>query len=513
MNQIKHLEKLCVISLIALLAACGGSTANNNNPNSNDIDNDGIDNTLDNCPDIFNPGQTDFDLDGFGNACDDDDDNDNFPDSSDIDDDNDGLIEIATLQQLDWMRFDLLGLSLTDDQGIKQSDGCPTAGCKGYELIADLDFDTNGDGLMNSADTYFDHEGDGKNRGWLPIADSVKEFKANFNGNNHRISNLYINRKRFARVGLFGAITNFDRTKSIRIENLILDGALMQVDGSSLTGGLAGYMIGNNITIDKIEVTGRITGTEGIGGLIGRIQGGIINNCHSSATVEGISNIGGLLGFAGGTGFVISSSYSTGLVSGLNNVGGLIGDLNSFFDKPASCSDCKISNSFSTSVVVAIDPGLHIGGLIGRSFNVEVRDSFATGTVLTTARYVGGLIGDANEGTLIRSSFAANSVSGNLDFAAVAGFNFMTRYIDNVHVNDRGLVNALAVNFSPPGSLNPSGTSGHSLASLQAPIAPIPNGLFLSWGPSWDFGTSNQLPGLIIDGVIYRDGDGDGKLD
>ena len=68
--------------------------------NSPDIDSDGIEDSNDNCIDIFNENQADYDDDGIGNKCDDDDDDDGFLDindshpldateSSDID--NDGI--------------------------------------------------------------------------------------------------------------------------------------------------------------------------------------------------------------------------------------------------------------------------------------------------------------------------------------------------------------------------------------------------------------------------------------
>ena len=68
----------------------------------------------------------------------------------DYDLDDDGLIEINDLADLDEIRNMPNGSSLYGE-----SVGCPESGCNGFELTSDLDFDTNGDGVMDERDTYW----------------------------------------------------------------------------------------------------------------------------------------------------------------------------------------------------------------------------------------------------------------------------------------------------------------------------------------------------------------------
>ena len=66
-------------------------------------------------------------------------------------------------------------------------------GCDGYELAADLDFDTNGNGRADAGDDYWN---DGS--GWMPIGTqvffSIDTYNATFEGNNHVIANLFISK-------------------------------------------------------------------------------------------------------------------------------------------------------------------------------------------------------------------------------------------------------------------------------------------------------------------------------
>ena len=63
---------------------------------SSDADADGIVDSQDNCPNISNPAQEDFDLDKLGNDCDQDNDNDSIVDPVDAFDEN----------SIEWADFD-----------------------------------------------------------------------------------------------------------------------------------------------------------------------------------------------------------------------------------------------------------------------------------------------------------------------------------------------------------------------------------------------------------------------
>ena len=46
--------------------------------------------------------------------------------------------------------------------------GCPASGCSGYELMTNLDFDTNSSGNANAGDDYWNG-----GSGWAPIGNGA----------------------------------------------------------------------------------------------------------------------------------------------------------------------------------------------------------------------------------------------------------------------------------------------------------------------------------------------------
>ena len=238
----------------------------------------------------------------------------------DYDSDDDNLIEIATLAQLNAVRYDLDGNGVADDTSDTASYGAAfpdaesgmgcTGGCSGYELSRDLDFDSNGSGSANSGDTYWN-----SGSGWAPIGAQDDPFATTLEGNGHTFSNLYINRSTATRVGLFHSTGS-----SSAIRNLGVIGA--DVTGSSTVGSLAGFHAG---TITASYATGSAAGNtstgQDVGGLVGSTTG-TVTTSYATVGVSGQTHVGGLAGSNSGT---ITASYATGRVSGSDEVGGLVG--------------------------------------------------------------------------------------------------------------------------------------------------------------------------------------------
>ena len=349
----------------------------------------------------------------------------------DYDTDEDGLIEVASLAQLAAIRADLNGDGVSPAPAYAAAFpnampgmGCPEAGCTGYELAVDMDFDTNGNGEADAGDAYWN---DGA--GWVPIGDFAHKFTADFDGNNHTIANLYINRQIREYVGLFG----YARGNSIKqvgmpsatvsgqegVGVLIGGGHDVRISGNYATGSVAGYDVVGGLagfcygcTISDSYATSSVSGSSGsVGGLVGSCFGCTISDSYATGNVSGGDNylgdynVGGLVGKGGYA--RISGSYATGSVSGNSYVGGLVGGEH----------NGSISDSYATGSVSGGD--YNVGGLVGNISNGRVSGSYATGSV-SGSRYVGGLIGGGYDNR-ISGNYAMGSVTGDYSVGGLVG--------------------------------------------------------------------------------------------
>ena len=284
--------------------------------------------------------------------------------AADYDLDDDGLIEIVDLAQLHALRWDLDGDGSSTDAGYAAAYpgaaagmGCPADGCEGYELTADLDFDTDGSGVADAGDDYWNG-----GSGWEPIGTSNaagEAYDATFEGNGHVIANLHIDRDDTSYVGLFGATGS-----SGVVRNVGLPG--MDVTGNSVVGGLVGW---NQGRIEKSYASGGVTTDDSTtGGLVGWNAGRVVAS-YSSATVAGGIHMGGLAGGNGSSG-VIDASYATGSVGGSSTLGGLVG-----------FNSGQVRRSYTRGGVTASSTeSAYVGGLIGRNLNIVTTSYWDTGT-------------------------------------------------------------------------------------------------------------------------------------
>jgi hypothetical protein len=276
----------------------------------------------------------------------------------DYDLDDNGLIEINDLADLDEIRNNLDGKTLYGSNV-----GCPNAedgtvngGCTGFELTADLDFDTNQNGQIDAGDEYRNITPEGIAEGWLPIGGSSGGyFSAHFNGNGYVIKNLNIYRRTRDYVGLFGYV------KDARIENLVIAGLHSLIVGDDSVGALVGDVV-SNTQIRNIYIAANVKGYNYVGGLAGEIHHGThIENVFASGSASGRGNVGGLIGFSWGTSgkprSSIGQSLSVVIVSANDSAGGLVAAVgqtdiaNSYWAKDTSTQAYSAGRSEDNSYV------------------------------------------------------------------------------------------------------------------------------------------------------------------
>ena len=229
---------------------------------------------------------------------------------------------------------------------------------------------TSADGLMNIAklvnggktdiNITLDTDIDLTGKDWTPIGtDYDNSYKGTFDGGGHTITGLtFTTNDQYA--GLFGYLGNFGKFGTVK--NVVMDGIQITCNHRlGYAGGVAGYSRG---TIENCSVSGSVSSTVSVGGVVGAQRDGSITGCSSSATVKGTINVGGV---AGQTifGATLTACYATG------------------------------------NVIIEIDRTQNIsgGGLVGFNDGMSLLSCYATGNVTSTGSgtgnvHIGGFLGD-----------------------------------------------------------------------------------------------------------------------
>ena len=245
------------------------------------------------------------------------------------------------------------------------------AAAKGYIIEDDGSYTvTSADGLMNIAELVnggksninitLDTDIDLTGKDWTPIGtDYDNSYKGTFDGGGHTITGLtFTTNDEFA--GLFGWLNRAGTVKNVVMEGVQITSN--QIYGGSI-GGVVGYSWG---TIENCSVSGSVSGTDCVGGVVGSQKAGSIIGCSSSATVKGTHYVGGVAGEKWGT---IIACYATGNVtleigSPKNLSGGGVVGLNGG-SRVLACYAIGNVNSKGSST-----GNVHIGGLFGDNYTV-----------------------------------------------------------------------------------------------------------------------------------------------
>ncbi len=288
-----------------------------------------------------------------------------IPAATDYDANDNSLIDISTLAQLNAIRWDLNGDGAPEtanfnaygtafggrDTTTAGRMGCSSGTCTGYELMRDLDFDSDNSGTVDASDAFSGN--------WNPIG----TYTATFDGRGYTLSNLTIDRTNI-RTGLFSQLNSSGRIRNLGIVN-------PNISGGGVTASHVGAIVGHNNGIVAASY----------------VKGGTI-------TAKGGVNsprLGGVTGFTG-TGGQILASYSTASLNttaGNAFVGGLTGGLNA---ELSTSGTVRASYAAATTISVANLLSPQIGGLVGRAVGVGavVHDSYCDITV-RNGNCVGGV--------------------------------------------------------------------------------------------------------------------------
>ena len=227
---------------------------------------------------------------------------------------------------------------------------------------------TSADGLMNVAklvnggktdiNITLDKNIDLTGKDWTPIGtDYDNSYKGTFDGGGHTITGLtFTTNDEYA--GLFGWLN-----RAGTVKNVVMEG--VQITSHQIYGGSIGGVVGSGWgTIENCSVSGSVSGTVYVGGVVGVQIGGSITGCSSSATVKGMVDVGGVAGQTNSSA-TLTACYAMG------------------------------------NVIIEIDPVKNIsgGGLVGFNGGNGVLACYATGNVTSTGSSTGnvhifGLLGD-----------------------------------------------------------------------------------------------------------------------
>ena len=283
---------------------------------------------------------------------------------------------------------------------------------------------TSADGLMNIAklvnggksdiNITLNTDIDLTGKDWTPIGtDYDNSYKGTFDGGGHTITGLtFTTNDEYA--GLFGWLN-----RAGTVKNVVMEG--VQITSHQIYGGSIGGVVGSGWgTIENCSVSGSVSGTVYVGGVVGVQIGGSITGCSSSATVKGTVDVGGVAGQTNSSA-TLTACYATG------------------------------------NVTLEIAPKKNIagGGLVGMNAGSSLLACYATGNVTSTGSstgyvHIGGFLGD-NYNTTVTACYWKNNHEQGIGYKKVGTVTEVTK-VDGTGVTWQKAVDAMNTALQNAGS-------------------------------------------------------------
>ena len=294
----------------------------------------------------------------------------------------------------------------------------------GYTIESDGSYTvTSADGLMNIAELVnggksninitLDTDIDLTGKDWTPIGtDYDNSYKGTFDGGGHTITGLtFTTNDEYA--GLFGWLNRAGTVKNVVMEGVQITSN--QIYGGSI-GGVVGYGWG---TIENCSVSGSVSGTVYVGGVVGVQIGGSITGCSSSATVKGTVDVGGVAGQTNSNA-TMTACYATGNVT----------------------------------LEIAPINNIDVGGAVGFNGGSRILACYATGNVTSTGSstvnvYIGGFCG--YNSTTVTACYWKNNKEQGIGYNKVGTDTEVTK-VDGTDVTWQKAVDAMNTALQNAGS-------------------------------------------------------------
>lgn len=283
--------------------------------------------------------------------------------------------------------IELSGVKITDDPCVQ----IPNAG-KLAQLQGKSDTNSNAYNeslwgkkyiLLSNIDlsAFFDNIEGEESKKWKSIGTTETDaFKGVFDGNNYKIYNIPQFESTDTRVGFFGYLDG----------GTIQNCGFIYKDGTTLkstkdVGGVVGRIENgsvNNVSSSGATVSNNGNPNNSYGGLVGSIRNGTISNSSNYNTVSAKNNAGGIVGYANGTNS-ITGCNNFGVIEKASRSAGIVGQLVS----SKEISNCRNYGNVS---------GTSAGGIVGEQQGSTISNSQNYGSINGTTN-AGGIVGQAGK--------------------------------------------------------------------------------------------------------------------